>query len=196
MTFEEINNLSLEDVIFQVLQRMMTQTDWDALPEGENFYTVDVNKTLPEEKYGLSVKAVTPSEILAEFDAYKVELTQIEQARLDEIARVEDIKTRWEAMDARMISHRLGFNVPNLAIELKRIIKEDDQIMLSNYEAENSVYLSEKSVIEYKEKRKKDYEAGDLHFDVFVEMLIEEDEAGMANYRAKRNAIKLKHPKP
>ena len=74
----------------------------------------------------------------------------------------------------------------------------DPRPMPSNAElqAEYDAWVLEEEATSYKEKRKKDYETDGLHFDVFVEMLIENDEVGMANYRSERNAIKIKHPKP
>ena len=48
----------------------------------------------------------------------------------------------------------------------------------------------------YKDDRKADYEAQGLTFNSFVEMLIKDDTAGMAQYRSKRAAIKLNHKKP
>lgn len=47
-----------------------------------------------------------------------------------------------------------------------------------------------------KEARKKDYEKDGLSFNRFIELIIEEDEAGMAAFRAKRAQIKARHPKP
>lgn len=58
-----------------------------------------------------------------------------------------------------------------------------------------SVLKSEKEIEEYRLKRERDYIKNGLTFDVFVEMLIENDTAGIEEFRTKRNAIKEKHPK-
>ena len=47
----------------------------------------------------------------------------------------------------------------------------------------------------YKERRKKDYRDEGLTFEKYVELLIENDNAGMAQFRAQRDVIKARHPK-
>jgi len=199
MTLTQIDNLLLSDTILQVLQRFMAEEDWAQTPEGELWY-IDLGEeiTLPEERFNINpaIKTVSSAQILNEFEAWKQELRDQENARLAEIARVEDIKARWEAIDPRMALHRAGINLPNLALELKRIIQEDDQVRLTLLETKHAEWQAEESAAEYKKLRKKDYEAAGLHFDKFVEMLIEDDVQGIAEYRSSRAAIKLKYPKP
>lgn len=45
-------------------------------------------------------------------------------------------------------------------------------------------------------KRKCEYAKQGLSFDSFVEMLIEDDTVGLAQFRSKRDLIKADHPKP
>ena len=52
------------------------------------------------------------------------------------------------------------------------------------------------SDIEYKDLRKDEYAKQGLSFESFIEMLIEGDNAGMAQYRSARQAIKDEIPKP
>lgn len=47
----------------------------------------------------------------------------------------------------------------------------------------------------YKEERREKYQEQGLFFDKFVEMLIENDTAGIEDFRAKRSVIKLEIPK-
>ena len=54
---------------------------------------------------------------------------------------------------------------------------------------------AELAAVEYKDLRKKEYENQGLSFDSFVEMLIEGDNVGMEQYRAKRDNVKATYPK-
>ena len=50
--------------------------------------------------------------------------------------------------------------------------------------------------IKYKEDRRKEYEKRGLSFDKYVEMIIEEDNQGMADFKAEREIVKQLFPKP
>lgn len=79
----------------------------------------------------------------AELDLYKQELIAEENARIAEANRIRDIKERWSAMpDIRLAFNEIGSSVANPAIELKRIIAEDDQQMLSDLETAYVVALN------------------------------------------------------
>ena len=74
--------------------------------------------------------------ITDELVEYKAELTAEEDARLAEVARVKDIKDRFNAIgDIRGALVKANINIKNPALELKRIIEEDDQSVLSALES-------------------------------------------------------------
>lgn len=69
--------------------------------------------------------------------------------------------------------------------------EEGDLILI-----EDPVKMQDRADTKYQRDRKSEYESQGLTFDSFVEMLIENDAAGMAAYRNQREAIKLQYPKP
>lgn len=144
MTFEEITALKIEDVYILLLDRIL---DTSSVPKGEAFVSLHENEELPfYDRILIHPSLVKPSlEVLnQELAAYKSELEAAEQARLDEIARVEDIKTRFEALvDVRGAIFKAGLDIPNPLIELKRIIAEDDTERLSLLESMDALYQSE-----------------------------------------------------
>lgn len=113
MTLEQINALTTEDVEQILLERL-----------------------------GMTEEEATLADIDDEFELYKSELIAAENARLAEIARQEDlariadIKARWNAIpDIRLALAGAGNNAPNPPIELQRIIDENDQAMLEAIES-------------------------------------------------------------
>lgn len=79
-----------------------------------------------------------------EFEEYKQELIDAENARLAEIARIQDIKDRFNSIsDIRLTIDKAGLSITNPAIELKRIIEENDQSRLEVLEAASSLASAE-----------------------------------------------------
>lgn len=60
----------------------------------------------------------------------------------------------------------------------------------------NVIVSSQEDAVAYKENRKADYDEQGLSFDSYVEMLIEDDTAGIAAFKSARNVIKGNNPKP
>jgi len=136
MNFEEINALTFESTYTVLLDRIL---DTSVVPRGEVNYGLHENETLSfYDRILCHPSLVKPSKELmdAELVAYKQELTEYEQARLDELARVEAIKDRFEALnDVHGAFLQAGFNVRNPAKELERIILEDNNDMLDALES-------------------------------------------------------------
>lgn len=85
----------------------------------------------------------TLDRINEEVEEYKSELAIAEQARIDEENRVKNINDRFASIDFRGAVHKLGLDIPNSAIELKRILKEDDQAFLASLESANLEFQNE-----------------------------------------------------
>jgi hypothetical protein len=144
MTFEEITNLTIESTYVILLDRIL---DLSPVPNGEQFVSLHENEELDfYDRILLHPSLVKPSlQVLqAELASYKSELEAIEQARLDEIARVEGLTNRFNALvDVRGAITKAGLEIPNPAIELKRIITEDDTERLSLLESMDAAFQAE-----------------------------------------------------
>ena len=131
MTLDQIDNMTLEDNLWQMIHRLV---DIVGLPEGEALLTLDEDDLLSDyDRIIINPIFIKPTleELEAELILLKAELTAIEDARLAEIARVQDINDRWSAMtDIRAVT-----SIQNPALELKRIIRENDQAALETLEA-------------------------------------------------------------
>jgi hypothetical protein len=137
MNFEQIDALTIEQTFSTLINRIL---DLSVVPNGEPVYQLDQDDSLPfYDRVIMNQALVKPplSNIQAELVEYQNELRVVEQARLDEIARVEAIKVRWNAIsDVRGALSEAGISdVPNTAIELKRIIDENDEARLSLLES-------------------------------------------------------------
>ena len=86
----------------------------------------------------------------------------------------------------------IGFNPRTIDLSVSIIQGENVVVDETKVAAKEAL----KNSVKYKADRRADYEAQGLTFDSFVEMLIEDDVAGIADYRSKRAAIKVKHKKP
>lgn len=135
MTLEQINLLELSlDYYPQMVARIVdvseVQGAWYDLDE-------DLQKS-DYDRFMVHASIIKPTlqRITDEFLEYKSELIAIENARLAEIARVQDIKDRFNALsDVRMAISKANLNIANPTKELERIIKENDQEMLASLES-------------------------------------------------------------
>ena len=136
MTFAEINNLTIEQTYLVLIPRIL---DLSVVPAGEPHVQLHENEELPfYERLLLHASLVKPSEQVFsnELDAYKQELTDAEQARLDEEARVNALQARFDALgDLRGAMGKLGKGDVNSKLEMKRIIEEDDTAALDALES-------------------------------------------------------------
>jgi hypothetical protein len=152
MTFEQIELITIEQYLGLLIGRIL---DLSQVPEGEPVYMLDQDEELDfYERIIVHQSLVKPplENLEAELAQYKEELRVAEQARLDEIARVKDIKDRWSVItDIRGVIDAKTW--PNPAKLLEKIIKEDDQAELSNLENLWSIYLVDKAAKDQEESR-------------------------------------------
>jgi len=155
MTFEEITALTFESTYPTLINRVL---DLSVVPSGEAPYSLHKNEELGlYERILFHPTLVKPSmEVFnAELADYKSELEAAEQARLDEIARVEDITNRFRALgNLRRAMEKADKNVPNPELLLKEIIETDDTQTLSALESYNIEAESEKAEKKAKEQLK------------------------------------------
>ena len=155
MNFEQINGLTLEKTYSILLGRIL---DLSVVPNGEQFVSLHSNEELDfYDRILLHPNLVKPSlEVLnSELVSYKQELTDAEQARLDEVARVDNIVSRFEAIDnLQGAMEESGLFFRNPALELKRIISEDDQERLELLESSLASFKDKESAKKIKSDRK------------------------------------------
>lgn len=171
MTLQEINALSILGCIDVIIQRVV---DVSIVPVGESVYQLDPDTDLSDyERIRWNPKLFPPTEsrLLQEFEEYKQELLDVEQARLDSIAaleaaaiaetnRVQDIKDRWEALRPLerecYDASNFGEHIPNLEADLfKKLIlnnpsKENAETILAALEDE---YPAVKEIADAKKAR-------------------------------------------
>lgn len=145
MTLTDINNLNFETSHMIALSRML---DYNLVPEGEPAITIDPDDT--KTTYAriilhanLGIKP-TKAAITNEIEVYKSELIVIEQARLDELARVQNLIDRIAALDEPDYAHAvLNSSIPNAILHRKVTILKN----ANHAEAEaNLVILEAKDV--------------------------------------------------
>lgn len=97
MTLQEIDELELLDVAGYLLGYML---DLELLPPDEPLYTISDDEVAPY--FRIIVNPVyekpTQLELNAQFSAYKQSLTDMENARLEEVARRDDLRSRWQTI--------------------------------------------------------------------------------------------------
>lgn len=156
MTHDKINNLSVENSIEVLLNRVL---DLSSVPSGQAWFSLheDDSKDF-HDRIILHPTLVKPSLIIIqeELVAYKSELTAIEDARLAEIARVQDIKDRVGAInDIRGALLKASMVISNPAKEIERIIREDDQATLSTIESASTEVQADANKKENRKTKKK-----------------------------------------
>ena len=139
MTITEINNLKIEQYFYELSMRLVPTLTPDKFEIIQN--------AIPYDGIMFSSQFTKPTlaEYEAEFALLKQELIDIENARLAEIARREALKVRISKLeDYHAIATNIGKHKSNEAVEYKRIIDENDEITLSELEAEYSTYIIKK----------------------------------------------------
>jgi len=141
MTLNEISNLTIESTLDVLLRRIL---DTSNLPDGAKVYMLDLDENIPfYDRILVHQSLVKPPlpNLQAELTQYKQELAAVEQERLDEIARVQELTSRFNAIpDIRGAIQDLNAEIPNPALELKRIIGENDTAKLVQLEASSSSF--------------------------------------------------------
>lgn len=150
---DQINALTLEDVLYIVLDRIL-----DLSGITGPAYMLDEDESLPfYDRIIVNQSLVKPplATLEQELSDYKAELVAAENARLAEIARVKDIRDRFNAIkDIRGAINKANLSVTNPAIELERIVKEDDQVMLGIIETKAAEFDAEVAKNEVRSQRK------------------------------------------
>ena len=139
MTLTEINNLTMNDVIEILLQRVL---DYSVLGDGDQPYILDplvdendVRTFL--QRVSFNTKLIIPvdleAQLNAEFLVYQQELLNEENARLAEIARMQDLKDRVKALkDINRTHFNLNPDIPNVTLWIKENIYEADPTSAEN----------------------------------------------------------------
>jgi hypothetical protein len=155
MTLEQIEALSLEDVVAILLPRIL---DVSGIAPDENPFMIDLDESIDFYDRIIMHKSLVKPSVEAfnrELDQHKEELRVVEQARLDEVARVEDIMNRFSAIsDIRATLIEAGLSITNPAKELARIIDEDDQVGLTALESAAASFDQKQTAITLRESRR------------------------------------------
>jgi len=157
-----INELLIDDCFFSLLDRLV---DFSNIPQNEAPYLLSEDEELSYyERITLHESLTLPSsdDFDAEFIIYKNELIQEINNRYDELERIYSITERYNAIeDIRGAINEAGLDesIPNVKIELKRIIKENDITQLELLENSGAAFIGKEAIkaqkIVRKEKGKK-----------------------------------------
>ena len=168
MTFEEINALTVEDVQ-ETLEFRLIEKDAEVV--------------------------VSPLLLEAELDLYKAELIQEEQDRLDEVARLDDLQSRYDglkdhnaAMASLSISNGLHYFVHQV---LKNSDKVEAEAKMKQVEDADTAKFDEYQLVKYKDDRKKEYPSIEDQLD----MMYKDKKNGTTTWVDSLTATKLKYPK-
>jgi len=203
---ERISALTINDCFFEILHRLV---DFSEVPEGESHYELSEEELSLYERLTLHVSLEKPSLEAMEADliTYKAELTAAEEARLVEVARKADLADRFNALsDINAAYGELGHfaGQPNTAIWLKDLLVNEDheaaEAAMVALEARDTEVSAARSAVAYKEEREKEYEKeGVTKSEMIValwEKVIEDRPESADALQTKRQAVKVKIPKP
>jgi len=143
MNLNEIENLTVESALYELLYRLV---DFSQVPIDEDAFDMFGEGLSRYEQLNVhtSLQKPTLQDFEDELVAYKSELVVEEEARLAEVARVQDIQDRFEALkDVTGALFTAGIVCCNWALERDRIINDNDQIALEAIEAADGVLVSE-----------------------------------------------------
>lgn len=187
----------------------------------ENSWDIILNRLVPDAEFTISEiegtwydklemeNKPTLEQFEAEFQVYLNELLEIEEARLAEIARIEDIKTRWENINPfkRECFIELGYShVPNLEAEffIPEILNahptQAENVLIA-FENKKVELVNIKNANLYKELRAKEYPSYTDYMDGFAKSKSSDSEiaaegvAQMEKYAQDCLAVKAKYPK-
>lgn len=193
MTLQEISTLQLEDKFYEVLNRMLDFSIIDNyLPAFE--FSPDVNLS-KYDRLNVNPQLEKPAlvDMKIEFENLRAELLAQEQARLDEIARIEALKGRFTLIEADIHSVKSAStkfkDQPNPAIILREIINNDDVLELELMEAEHVVFSQKETLKERNDKLNQLRESRDAKLrevDVMINELslgIRSDKQAIIDYR-------------
>lgn len=170
MTLQEIQELTIEDCVEVLRERLGLAEDESASVE----------------------------QLESELELYKAELIEVEEARLAEVARVQDLKDRYAALsDKGLLQGAAQISNPD-AYFRDSVLKESPEQAEVNLLQLESVYelaLSELQSNAWLENRKREY----AKLDSMLMEALAEKEAGrpekMQEYLSLRESIKNQYPK-
>lgn len=148
---EQINAYTVEEIFPILLSRILDISNFEDVP-----YMLDTDLNMPfYDRIIMHENLVKPEEsrLNTELAEYKAELIAEENARLAELARVQDITDRFNAMtNIRAVLNHFEIEMNNPHVELKRIVADNDQAALVALEAKFAEY----SALSQSEESKKD----------------------------------------
>lgn len=190
MTIAEINALTLEDVAIQVISRLL---------KGQT-YNISIDDTITnlfDQVIITGATKPTRTEADAEFLIYKQELLDAENARLAEVARMQDIRNRLAALSNQNDAHfAMNPNIPNAALWVKENILEaapaTAEANLAALEAADAAEKAKKDAVAYMALRKAEYPS----IEELIVAMWENNTAEINRLETIRQQIKAKYPKP
>lgn len=162
-----------------------------------NELTVEQVKSILLER--LEVESASQEELEAGLELYKAELIAEEEARLAEIARIEDLKSRFSALSDSGLIQAQGISNPAAYFRdeiLKNLDKAQAEFKMAELESNYQIALNAINANLWLKNRQVEY----AKIDTMLMEAIAEKEAGrpekMDEYLALREQIKLDNPKP
>lgn len=198
---ERIAALTLDEVFINILYRLV---DFSTIPRDEVNYMVSEDVTLSMyDRVALHSSLTKPTLTAMDSDlvVYKQELTDIENARLAEIVRQNDLKARWKGIYDRDNGMPAFYSLipdrPNHAVYLRDdILREQDHALAESrmqaIEAADVIVVKDKNAIAYKANRRKAYASFQDQFDMQYKDLIN----STSIWRSHIAKVKSDHPKP
>ena len=161
MTLKEIEALKLIDAIGIILRWIL---DVELLPEGEELYWISETGTSQYDRLKVNKVYKKPKlkELNAQFGMYKEKLKDIENARLANIARIEDLKSRWAALKFGATAFAIvNPGVPNRALWIKNALQNTNHAaieakMVALEDEDQSIIEHQEEIDKEKEDRRKD----------------------------------------
>ena len=175
MTLAEIANLEVSDVKLELVVRLNPEATVDQA-------FVDAYED-------------TDQALIDELVLLKVDMSDEEQARLDEIVRRSNLEARFAALnDLRAAMHIT--DQPNPLLLKMTIIRDNDVELLDAIEAEDIAIKANRDATDYIKNREEEYKKIDGEL---MEALVEKESGDSTKFDAymiKRNEIKTNNPKP
>lgn len=192
MLLNEIEQLTLKECEQHLIYRIFKDRGFELMPFSFNYDDKGNQSIAYEEGY----EKPTNNELSAEFTEYKTELIIEENARLDEIERIEDINNRWSAMfDAVSAFRTIYKSTPNCELwkneVLLKINAPEASALLQEIESADEELRTAHVDTEYQRNRAKEYPAIAEQLD----MLYHDKKNNSDSWFDLITSIKSKYPK-
>lgn len=201
MTIQEIENMVLDESNYSII--LVRLLDMEMLPEGEFFYHLDEDDTIALYDR-ITVNQVyqkpTEDQMSIEFELYREESKVLEQERLDEIVRRQDLIERYANLkDYRSAGAALGKSNIDLYFKvsiLDNTNHDQAEINMTEFESVDQTKYDESQLDIYIKHRESEYTKID---GLLKEALVEDklgDSTKWDEYVLLRQVIKIQYPKP